>query len=177
MNLKTHALVAVVALSLGAGGTYLATPSTAPSWSVNFSPKGGCTEAVVNEVAKARKQVLVQAYSFTSKPIAQALIDAQGRGVDVQVLVDASDLGDSSKTNVELLVKTIPVFSDGAHPIAHNKVMVIDGATVITGSFNFTNQAEFANAENLLIVHDATLAKRFTDNWQIHRQHSTPVPK
>ena len=44
---------------------------------------------------------------------------------------------------------------DAQHAIAHNKVMVIDGATVITGSFNFTKRAENANAENLLVIHDA----------------------
>ena len=57
---------------------------------VYFSPNGGCTEAVVRELGKAQKTVYVQAYSFTSKPIAQALVDAHKRGVDVQVVLDKS---------------------------------------------------------------------------------------
>jgi phosphatidylserine/phosphatidylglycerophosphate/cardiolipin synthase-like enzyme len=79
-------------------------PSLAPI-EVHFSPKGGCTEAVVQEINAAQTSILVQAYSFTSAPIANALVDAHKRGVHI----------------------------DAEHAIAHNKVMVIDGQTVITG--------------------------------------------
>jgi phosphatidylserine/phosphatidylglycerophosphate/cardiolipin synthase-like enzyme len=63
---------------------------------------------------------------------------------------------------------------DGKHPIAHNKIMVIDGQTVITGSFNFTKAAEEGNAENLLVIRDATLAAKYTENWNVHSAHSDP---
>ncbi|HTR44450.1 MAG TPA: phospholipase D-like domain-containing protein, partial [Thermodesulfovibrionales bacterium] len=46
----------------------------------------------------------------------------------------------------------IPTYIDAQHAIAHNKVMIIDKETVITGSFNFTKAAEERNAENLLIL-------------------------
>ena len=59
-----------------------------------FSPKGGCTQAVVDQLNGAKKQVLVQAYSFTSAPIARALVDAKHRGVDVQVILDKSQRGE-----------------------------------------------------------------------------------
>ncbi len=49
--------------------------------------------------------------------------------------------------------------------------MVIDGETVITGSFNFTKAAEERNAENLLIVHDRKLAEKYVNNWHEHAQH------
>src|SRR5947208_10313211 len=58
--------------------------------SVFFSPKGGCTEAVVHAINRARREICMQAYSFTSKPIAQALIDAKTRGLDVTILLDRS---------------------------------------------------------------------------------------
>ena len=61
---------------------------------------------------------------------------------------------------------------DSEHAIAHNKVMVIDGETVITGSFNFTKAAEENNAENLLVIHDKKLAERYTKNWEEHAKHS-----
>ena len=66
----------------------------------------------------------------------------------------------------------IPVRIDAKHAIAHNKVMIIDGETVITGSFNFTKAAEESNAENLLIIHDKKLAELYTKNWQGHERHS-----
>jgi phosphatidylserine/phosphatidylglycerophosphate/cardiolipin synthase-like enzyme len=61
---------------------------------------------------------------------------------------------------------------DSVHAIAHNKVIVIDGETVITGSFNFTKAAEENNAENLLIINDKKLAEQYIKNWQKHAQHS-----
>jgi len=141
---------------------------------VYFSPKGGCTEAIVKNLDQAEKFVLVQAYSFTSKPIAEALVNAHRRGVKVEVLLDKSQRhGKGSK--LKLLVDAgIPVSIDTKHSIAHNKVMIIDGVTVMTGSFNFTTAAEDKNAENLLVVHDRVLAEKYHDNWNKHQQHSDP---
>ncbi len=56
--------------------------------------------------------------------------------------------------------------------IAHNEIMIIDGETVITGSFNFTKAAEEKNAENLLVIRDKKLAKRYFKNWEEHERHS-----
>ena len=61
---------------------------------------------------------------------------------------------------------------DAQHAIAHNKVMIIDGETVITGSFNFTKAAEENNAENLIVLRDRKLAERYIKNWQEHAEHS-----
>jgi phosphatidylserine/phosphatidylglycerophosphate/cardiolipin synthase-like enzyme len=61
---------------------------------------------------------------------------------------------------------------DAKHAIAHNKVMIIDGEAVITGSFNFTKAAEESNAENLLVIRDKKLAERYIKNWQEHERHS-----
>jgi len=66
----------------------------------------------------------------------------------------------------------IPTFIDSKHAIAHNKIMIIDKATVITGSFNFTKSAEERNAENLLVIKSKDLAKLYLDNWGEHREHS-----
>jgi phosphatidylserine/phosphatidylglycerophosphate/cardiolipin synthase-like enzyme len=68
----------------------------------------------------------------------------------------------------------VPTMIDANHAISHNKVIVIDGELVITGSFNFTKAAQEKNAENLLIIRDPALAKQYTQNWDAHRQHSQP---
>lgn len=139
---------------------------------VFFSPKGGCTEAVIKNINHAEKSVLVQAYSFTSQPIAEALVRAHERGVKVKVLLDKSQRrGKGSKLNL-LVDAGIPVSIDTKHSIAHNKVMIIDGVTVLTGSFNFTNAAEDKNAENLLVVRDKAIAKKYRNNWNSHSKHS-----
>src|ERR1035438_10512000 len=56
-----------------------------------FSPNGGATELVVKTIGEARQSIRVAAYSFSSKPIATALLDAHKRGVDVRVVVDKSN--------------------------------------------------------------------------------------
>lgn len=147
-------------------------PAPCPSWSIYFSPNGGCTDAIVRELNGAKTFILVQAYSFTSAPIAKALLSAHKRGVKVEVILDKSQLTDKYSSVKFLYNSGIPARIDAAHAIAHNKVMVIDGETVITGSFNFTKAAEEKNAENLIVIRDKTLAKEYTKNWQEHSKHS-----
>lgn len=143
-------------------------------WDVRFSPRGGATQLVVDTLAQAKSAVLVQAYSFTSEPIAQALVSAHQRGVRVEVILDKSQRTENDSMATLVANAGISVFIDAAHAIAHNKVMVIDDAIVITGSFNFTKSAEERNAENLLMLHDRALAVKYTTNWQQHRAHSQP---
>ena len=152
----------------------LPAPAPMPAWEVYFSPDGGCTDAVTRALGDARRTVLVQAYSFTSAPIAAALVAANKRGVSVRVILDKSQRTERYSAATFLAHANIPTYIDPAHAIAHNKVMIIDDVTVITGSFNFTKAAETHNAENLLILHDAALAARYTANWQAHLGHSEP---
>jgi phosphatidylserine/phosphatidylglycerophosphate/cardiolipin synthase-like enzyme len=139
---------------------------------VYFSPDGGCTAAVVDNLSKATNTVLVQAYSFTSAPIAKALVDAKKRGVKIEVILDKSQRREKYREADFLLHAGVPTWIDAKHAIAHNKIMVIDSHTVLTGSFNFTKAAEENNAENLLVIEDAALAKKYTDNFQKHLAHS-----
>jgi phosphatidylserine/phosphatidylglycerophosphate/cardiolipin synthase-like enzyme len=146
------------------------------SASAHFSPRGGCTEAVVAELHQARREVLVLAYSFTSRPITDALMEAKRRGVRVEVVLDHSNEKETHTDLPYLLEQGAEPFIDAHHAIAHNKVMVIDGVTVITGSFNFTNQAEHENAENLLILRGfPDLARQFHSNFHEHRGHARPA--
>lgn len=144
-----------------------------PTWHVYFSPNHGATKAVVDALDAAKATILVQAYSFTSAPIAKALVEAHARGVDVQVILDRRETGTKYSSADFVAHAGIPTLIDGAHAIAHNKVMIIDGGTVITGSFNFTSAAERQNAENLLVIRDRALAVRYAENWRTHAAHST----
>ena len=144
---------------------------------VYFSPKGGVTEAVVNALDQATNSVLVQAYSFTSAPIAKALVDAHRRGIRAQVILDHSQRTEKYSEADFLKHSGIPTLIDAQHAIAHNKVMVIDDCIVITGSFNFTKAAEEHNAENLLVINDPILAKQYIENWHAHEQHSEPYER
>lgn len=139
--------------------------------SVYFSPRGGATTAVVQAIDATTTSALVQAYSFTSAPISAALIRAHARGVDVRIVLDRGQIGERSQAD-ECEAAGIPVLFDRKHAIAHNKVMVLDGKTVITGSFNFTGGAEERNAENMLVIHDEGLAAEYAASWHEHAGHS-----
>lgn len=135
---------------------------------VQFSPRGGCTEAIVEAISNARSEILVQGYSFTSAEIISALAAARERGVSVQIILDKGQ----DAARYAALRKNLPAMFDRVHAIAHNKVMIIDQLIVITGSFNFTKNAEQSNAENLLVIPDSGLAGEYIRNWKIHHQHS-----
>lgn len=147
--------------------------TTTPSAvTVCFAPGGNCTDAITQALGHAKRSILVQAYSFTSAPIAKALLDAHKRGVQVQVILDKSQRGEKYSSADFLANQGVPTMIDANHAIARNKMMIIDGETLITGSFNFTKAAQTQNAENLLIIHDPALAAMYTQNSEVHRQHS-----
>jgi phosphatidylserine/phosphatidylglycerophosphate/cardiolipin synthase-like enzyme len=147
---------------------------------VYFSPQGGATAAVVlwREVNAAKTQVLVQAYSFTSAPIAKALVEAHKRGVKILAVLDKSNQTEKYSAATFLLNAGIQTLIDDQHTIASNKVIVIDSATVITGSFNFTKAAEERNAENLVVIKDAPeLVTAYEANVQAHAAHAHPYTR
>jgi phospholipase D len=132
---------------------------------VRFSPKGNCTQLIREAIAKARKTILVQAYSFTSPSIANALIAAHQRGIEVRILVDRSQLTGKYTQVRHIAEHGIAVAVDQAQGIAHNKVMIIDDDYVLTGSFNWTRAAEKINAENLLLIRDTTTNGIYKAAW------------
>ncbi|HKD35718.1 MAG TPA: phospholipase D family protein [Pirellulales bacterium] len=179
------AIAFAVGYMAGSGGVNLGpglSPSGAPAGSedgisVNFSPHGGCTDRVVAEIGKAQSSIEMQAYSFTSQPITDALVAAHHRGVKVTVVLDekANDDPKERSEAPEIAADKIPTYLDARHSIAHNKIILIDGRTIITGSFNFTKQAERNNAENLLVIEGRPkLAAAYEANFREHLGHSMP---
>jgi len=189
MRPQFPAFVAVLMLLSACAPAAAPAPSAAGIETVCFTPGGDCTGVIVAEIDHARASVLVQAYDFTSRPITEALVRAKRRGVDVRVILDKStvcwtkgapkaDCGKADADEAAALVEAgIPVLIDAKHKIAHNKVMVLDAAKVITGSFNFTVSAQTANAENLVVLVDAKTAAAYAANWATHAAHSVPLER
>ena len=152
-----------------ASRAFVATPSV----TCHFSPKGGCTDVIVQEIKNARHEVLVLAYSFTAKAISQALVDAKLRGLHVEIVLDHSNEKEDHTDLPFFLEQGLAPLVDAHHAIAHNKVMVIDSRTLITGSFNFTHQAEAENAENLLVFKGyPALVAAYRSNYLSHKAHA-----
>ena len=139
---------------------------------IYFTPPADVAAAVIEVIDQSKTEVLVQAYGFTHNGIAQALVRAHGRGVTVKVLLDAKTDSTNRFVTDILQSQQIPLRLDANHAIAHNKVIVVDGEMVITGSFNFTNSAQTRNAENLLVLRSKGLADSYKSNWQAHWNHS-----
>lgn len=145
-----------------------------------FAPEDDATGLIVRAIGEARQQVLVQAFSFTSREIAAALLAAKRRGVDVKLIADREQMDKTGHGKVrDMAAGGLPTWVDASHVAAHNKVMVIDagtaGATVVTGSFNFTYGAQAKNAENVLILRgNLPLADAYLANWRHHRDHAFP---
>lgn len=135
------------------------------SYTVCFTPGENCTHKIVSAIDNAVSNIWVQAYSFTSRPIGKALVQAKQRGVDVRVIFDKTAL-DRKGAASYFARYGIPIWIDDQANIAHNKVIIVDQAKVITGSFNFTRAAQQKNAENVLLINDSGLAKQYLKNWQ-----------
>ena len=147
---------------------------------VAFTPWEDAEALIVDTIGRARRQILVQAFSFTSRTLANALIAARRRGVDVQVLADREQtFGGESSRIPDLVQAGIPVMLEVRFQSAHNKVMVLDAgstdAAVITGSYNWTYAAQYKNAENVLILrHSAEIAAAYAANWRRHFAEALP---
>jgi phosphatidylserine/phosphatidylglycerophosphate/cardiolipin synthase-like enzyme len=140
-----------------------------------FSPSGGCTDALVAEINKSTKTLDIQAYTFTSAPIAQAVTMAYDRGVKIRILLDKSQRTDRNSVAAFFHSHHLLVYIDDQHGIAHNKVVLIDGKVLMTGSFNFTKSSEERNAENLLIIKGRPkLVSAYQSNFDHHWSHSIP---
>jgi phosphatidylserine/phosphatidylglycerophosphate/cardiolipin synthase-like enzyme len=178
---KTRALLAAAMLVSSPAIAFEARPRTfevGAAYKTCFTPGQNCEGLIVAEIEAARRAILLQAYSFTSRPIAAALMAAKRRGVDVRAVLDKSQRMERYSGATFLADAGIPVVIDELPAIAHNKVLVIDDATIITGSFNFTRAAQERNAENVFVVHgDREIARRYAENWRSRARVSVPYSR
>lgn len=143
-----------------------------PTIAAHFSPHGGCVGEVVSRIAAAEKTIHVRAYGFSSPAIGQALAEAAKRGVEVRIICDRSVRKSKHSQASACRAAGAEVVFDGAHPIAHSKVIVVDGQWCLVGSYNWTKQAE-KNSEVLLTIRSRDLAKKLIEDFTFHRAHAT----
>ena len=145
------------------------------SMDVCFTPGQSCLPKVIKYIDNAKTSILLLGYSFTSKPITQALIQAKKRGVKVRIILDHNQKFQKySKEVIQILLNNqMDVKFDHSVKIAHNKVLIIDSLQTVTGSYNWTHSAEFKNAENLAFIKSQDVAKKysvyFEGRWKVSR--------
>jgi phosphatidylserine/phosphatidylglycerophosphate/cardiolipin synthase-like enzyme len=167
------------------GSLLVAAPGVAIAWPVDlsavcFTPGDDCTGLIVASLDGAIASIRVQAYSFTSAPIAAGLVAAHRRGVDVHVILDRSQTSQRYSVAGFLSCAGIPVLIDHAAGTAHNKVIIVDGAKVITGSCNCSKAARDAKGrqdEDSVepATHDWTGPNRMADGSDADRVGAWPA--
>jgi len=141
---------------------------------IYFSPDDNVMQKILNVVNDAGKQIDFLAYSFTYDSLAEAVIQKAQRGVRVSGVFDSDMVASNTGTDFEWLVSTgLPICMDGEVGLMHDKVIVVDGEVVITGSYNYTNSAEKYNDENIVILHDPALANLYLDEIKLITNNCT----
>ncbi len=134
---------------------------------VGFSPGGTALAVVEKAIGAAKSEILVAAYEFTSRDVAEALKAAAHRGVKVRIVADWKAAQDRFSQVPVLQDAGIPVRLDRLYTIMHNKFLVIDGDSVETGSFNYTTAVDRHNAENALVLWNVPqLAGQYAAEWE-----------
>ena len=129
-----------------------------------------CEGVVLEGIEKSRESIWVAAYAFTRTRIAAALVRAHGRGVRVEVKMDANqaEFAGAQKLIAWLRESGIPVtliHVAGEYSAMHNKFMVFDMRWVVAGSYNFTTVAQVSNWENLVWLDSVDMAEQYKQAW------------
>ena len=131
-----------------------------------FTPKDNATTAIVNQLKQAQKSIHFMAFSFTDDTMGQAMLDRAAAGVEVRGIFETTGSKTQFSEYGRMKDAGLDVLQDGNPYLMHHKVIVIDGRTVVVGSFNFSKGAQNNNDENLLIIDDANLARLFDEEFE-----------
>jgi phosphatidylserine/phosphatidylglycerophosphate/cardiolipin synthase-like enzyme len=168
----TYLVITLAFVGISAQTYALNVAPVAPQIEAGFSPDGDSQALVDRIIQSAQKTIRLSAYTFTSRSVTNALIDAQHRGVDVAIIVDyksnmEDDRNGTARRALDALNKAgVTVRTISNYPIHHDKFIVADGLHVETGSFNYSYSAAEKNSENVLVVwNNPQLAASYLKHW------------
>lgn len=176
MSRLTHSIV--VALCSCLAVACCVAPLEGQQVTAFFSPRGGAEAAIIQVIANATTSIDVAAYRLTNPTIIAALDAAAARGIPTRIILDRANESNTPTALSRLRQRGVIMKTDRIEKLFHHKFAVIDGTTTITGSFNWTDNAQDDNAENLIVIRDAAVATAFAANFAKHWVHSSPfVPR
>lgn len=145
---------------------------------VLFASEDGVIGNIIPYIENAQSSIRFLAFSFTDYPLAKAMIDRANVGVDVAGVFEKVGSETEHAELRTLLCAEVPVRQDGNPSFLHHKVIVVDERYVLTGSLNFSTNAEESNDENLIIVDNPDIAKLYIEEFErVWDQGSDPNPK
>lgn len=130
-----------------------------------FSPEDLTRDQIVSVVSEAQHSVHFMAFAFTSDEIGQAMMDRADAGVEIAGIFETRGANTQYSECPRLLNHGVDVRLDGNPRTMHHKVVIVDGAIVVTGSFNFSSNATNNNDENILIIHSPYVAARYEEEF------------
>ena len=142
-----------------------------------FAPEDECGDRIVGLIRQAQSSIRFMAFSFTSDKISKAINDRANDEVLIQGIFEKRGSDTDSSEFARLKRKKLDVWQDGNPYTLHHKVFIIDEETVIFGSFNFSNNADNSNDENLLIIHDFDVAQEFLGEFERMYDQAQNPPK
>jgi phosphatidylserine/phosphatidylglycerophosphate/cardiolipin synthase-like enzyme len=131
-----------------------------------FESEGNARDIIVKLVQDAQISVNFMVFVFTDDDIARAVINRHRAGVPVRGVVEARNLTTTGSNYETMRQAGVEALSDGNPYIMHHKVIIIDEAIVVTGSYNFTNSAANSNDENVLIIHSPEVAAMYMAEFE-----------
>jgi hypothetical protein len=132
-----------------------------------FSPSGNCASVLIKWINHASKSVHVLIYSFTLDNVRDALVQAKKRGVDVKIVFDEEQARGQGSEYSNLKAAGVDVCIDTGSGLMHDKVAIIDGHIIITGSFNWSQAGNQENNENLIVVDSSSWAAAYEQQFQL----------
>lgn len=123
-------------------------------------------ESIIPLLNSAQKSIRFLAFSFTDFPMAKAMIDRAAVGVDVAGVFEKVGSSTDSAELKTLYCANVPARRDGNGGFMHNKVVIVDERYVVTGSLNFSTNAETSNDENVLIIDNPDIAKLYMKEFE-----------
>ena len=140
-----------------------------------FCPQDDCAQKLIAHIDRAQSTLDIAIYSFTHDGIADAVVRAHQRGVRVRVIFDYDQSTNAASDDEKLAMAGIAITRRNGAGYMHNKFAVIDGNEVATGSFNYSENANTKNDENLIFVASTAIAQQYTVDFERVWSASTPA--
>jgi phosphatidylserine/phosphatidylglycerophosphate/cardiolipin synthase-like enzyme len=129
---------------------------------IYFSPDDGVLSALVPVLGSAQESIYFLAYSFTSNQLGEIVRQKAEAGITIEGVMDDEQVRSNQGTEYDPFRQAdLDVRMDGIDGLMHHKVFIIDKKIAVFGSYNFSQNAEERNDENLMVIYDPGIAQQF----------------
>jgi phosphatidylserine/phosphatidylglycerophosphate/cardiolipin synthase-like enzyme len=144
---------------------HLDAPAAAGSSRAYFSPGEACLSAILGQLGRTRHSADICVFTITDDRIARAILEAHARKVRVRIITDNDKQYDGGSDVERLRAAGIPLKVDETEHHMHHKFALLDGVTLLNGSYNWTRSASAFNEENLIVTSEPALVQAFAGQF------------